>query len=40
MADVYFVGNVVGGSCFGMSDIICRWKVVTGQGWKLIEGVV
>lgn len=38
MAEVHFVGQILGGSGFPQKNLFCRFGVVTGPGWRLLEG--
>lgn len=39
MAEVHVIGQVVGASEFPSSTLYCKWGVVTGGAWKLVEGI-
>lgn len=38
MAEVHVVGQFLGGSNFGGRNICCKWRLVTGPAWELLEG--
>lgn len=38
MAEVHFVGQILGASGFGRANLFCRWGVHSGPGWRLLEG--
>lgn len=38
MAELIAFGQLVGGTGFPDSHISCRWKSVSGNSWKLVEG--
>ncbi|KAI8588356.1 B9 domain-containing protein 2 [Geranomyces variabilis] len=38
MAEVHIVGTLTGASDFPSSRLSCRWKIVAGTGWRLLEG--
>ncbi|KAI9104843.1 B9 domain-containing protein [Phlyctochytrium arcticum] len=38
MAEVHIIGTLQGASGFPASSLSCRWKVVAGEGWSLLEG--
>lgn len=38
MAELHVIGQLLGGSSFPESSLFCKWKVVMGGGWRLIEG--
>lgn len=36
--EVFFVGEITGGRGFPSRDLFCKWEVVHGEGWVLLEG--
>jgi hypothetical protein len=38
MAELHVIGQLVGGEGFPSSDLFCRWKLVAGPAWRLLEG--
>ena len=40
MAELHIIGQVVGGSGFPSQDLYCKWSIVAGQNWSLLEGLV
>lgn len=38
MAEVHVVGTILGASGFPSTALCCRWSVVAGDDWKLLEG--
>ncbi|KAI8817954.1 b9 domain-containing protein 2-like protein [Fimicolochytrium jonesii] len=40
MAEVHIIGTLAGASGFPSSQLRCKWRIVAGDGWRLIEGDV
>eukprot|EP01112_Ceratiomyxa_fruticulosa_P004770 TRINITY_DN1530_c0_g1_i4.p1 TRINITY_DN1530_c0_g1~~TRINITY_DN1530_c0_g1_i4.p1 ORF type:complete len:178 (+),score=18.37 TRINITY_DN1530_c0_g1_i4:402-935(+) len=40
MAEIHIIGQILGGSGFPSLDLFCKWSVVTGSNWQLLEGLV
>ncbi|KAJ3187747.1 B9 domain-containing protein 2 [Gaertneriomyces sp. JEL0708] len=38
MAELHVVGTLLGASKFPNSSLCCRWRVIAGDGWRLLEG--
>merc|ERR1711998_236220 len=38
MSEVHFIGQILGGSGFEQPNLFCRWGIVAGPGWRLLEG--
>ena len=38
MAEVHIIGQLLGGSGFSNSQLFCKWKLVAGSAWRLLEG--
>jgi len=38
MAEVHIVGQILGASGFEQQNLFCKWGVVVGHGWRLLEG--
>ena len=39
MAEVYLIGELVGGSGFPSGDLFCKWGLAVGNAWKVLEGL-
>ena len=39
MAEVHLIGELVGGSSFPSGDLFCKWGLVVGSAWKVLEGL-
>ena len=37
--EVHVIGEVIGGKRFGRGSLMCRWTMVYGDGWSVLEGV-
>lgn len=38
MAEVHIIGRLDGGSGFPQSSLFCKWSIVAGTPWLLLEG--
>jgi len=38
MAELHIIGELVGASGFPSQDLFCKWSIVVGQDWTLLEG--
>ena len=38
MAEVHLIGEIVGGDGFCSSNLFCKWGLVVGSAWKVLEG--
>lgn len=38
MAEVHLIGELVGGDGFCSSNLFCKWGLVVGSAWKVLEG--
>ena len=38
MAEVHIIGTLTGASDFAVSSLCCKYEVISGQGWNLLEG--
>ena len=38
MAEVHLIGELVGGSGFSSPNLFCKWGLVVGSAWKILEG--
>ncbi|KAI9203705.1 B9 domain-containing protein 2-like protein [Polychytrium aggregatum] len=39
MAELHVVGEILGASGFPSPKLSCKWSLIAGEGWKVIEGV-
>ena len=39
MAELHVLGQLFGATGFDRSHLFCKWAVITGDGWRLLEGV-
>ena len=39
MAEVHLIGELVGASDFQEDSLFCKWSVVTGGSWKVLQGL-
>ena len=39
MAEVHIIGELVGGSDFPSGNLFCKWGLVVGSAWKVLEGL-
>lgn len=39
MAEVHIIGELVGGSGFPSGNLFCKWGLVVGSAWKVLEGL-
>ena len=37
-AEVHLIGTLVGASEFPESTLCCKWSIIAGEEWNLIEG--
>lgn len=41
MAELHLFGQLVGGSGFDLDcKLSCRWKIINGGGWRVVEGLI
>eukprot|EP00026_Physarum_polycephalum_P019312 Phypoly_transcript_21272.p1 GENE.Phypoly_transcript_21272~~Phypoly_transcript_21272.p1 ORF type:complete len:176 (+),score=17.78 Phypoly_transcript_21272:55-582(+) len=40
MAELHILGQLVGASGFPSQDLFCKWSIVAGQNWSLLEGLI
>ncbi|KIH66201.1 B9 protein [Ancylostoma duodenale] len=40
MAEVYISGQIESADGFGDNRVCCRWSLLTGGGWRVVEGAV
>ncbi|KAJ3295002.1 B9 domain-containing protein 2 [Borealophlyctis nickersoniae] len=40
MAEVHVIGTLLGASGFPRPELCCKWALVAGDGWKVLEGDV
>ena len=38
MAEVHLIGELVGGDGFCSTNLFCKWGLVVGSAWKVLEG--
>lgn len=38
MAEVHLIGELVGGDGFCSPNLFCKWGLVVGSAWKVLEG--
>ncbi|KAI8898191.1 B9 domain-containing protein 2 [Globomyces pollinis-pini] len=38
MAEIHILGSLVGASDFPKSQLCCKWSIVSGESWVLLEG--
>ncbi|KAJ3006877.1 B9 domain-containing protein 2, partial [Thoreauomyces humboldtii] len=38
MAEVHILGTLCGASDFPSPNLSCKWRIVAGDGWRLLEG--
>jgi len=38
MAEVHLIGELVGGDGFCSANLFCKWGLVVGSAWKVLEG--
>ena len=38
MAEVHLIGELVGGDGFCSVNLFCKWGLVVGSAWKVLEG--
>ena len=38
MAELHIIGTLQGASGFPRSELCCKWAIVAGDDWKVIEG--
>ncbi|KAI8807210.1 b9 domain-containing protein 2-like protein [Cladochytrium replicatum] len=38
MAELFVNGSIVGASGFPSSELCCKWSILAGEGWTLVEG--
>ncbi|KAJ1536734.1 B9 domain-containing protein 2 [Nowakowskiella sp. JEL0078] len=38
MAESHFVGNIIGATGFPNSELCCKWIIIAGDDWRLLEG--
>ncbi|KAI8910621.1 hypothetical protein PhCBS80983_g03667 [Powellomyces hirtus] len=38
MAEVHIIGTIAGASSFPQPHLSCKWKIVAGESWRLLEG--
>ena len=38
MAEVHLIGDLVGGSGFPSGSLFCKWSLVVGGAWRVLEG--
>ncbi|KNC98641.1 uncharacterized protein SPPG_06321 [Spizellomyces punctatus DAOM BR117] len=38
MAELHIIGSLVGASNFPRPELCCKWRVIAGDGWKILEG--
>lgn len=38
MAEVHIVGTLQGAAQFPNSELCCKWAIVAGDDWKILEG--
>ncbi|KAJ3389980.1 B9 domain-containing protein 2 [Lobulomyces angularis] len=38
MAELHIVGTLIGASQFPASELCCKFSIITGEDWKLLEG--
>lgn len=39
MAEVFLIGQISGGENFNENSLFCKWKLIIGSGWKILEGI-
>jgi len=39
MAELHVIGQIFGASGFSESNLFCKWSVISGDGWRLLEGM-
>mmetsp|Transcript_36972 Transcript_36972/g.82191 ORF Transcript_36972/g.82191 Transcript_36972/m.82191 type:complete len:177 (-) Transcript_36972:450-980(-) len=39
MAELHIVGQLVGGSGFPSQNLFCKWGIVAGRTWEMLEGL-
>ncbi|KAF6214297.1 hypothetical protein GE061_009037 [Apolygus lucorum] len=39
MAELFIIGQIVGGKNFKKNSLFCKWGISTGPGWQLISGL-
>uniref|UniRef100_A0A7S3R578 B9 domain-containing protein 2 n=1 Tax=Dunaliella tertiolecta TaxID=3047 RepID=A0A7S3R578_DUNTE len=39
MAELHITGQVLGGSGFQFQTLFCKWSLVSGRNWELLEGL-
>ncbi|XP_027204296.1 B9 domain-containing protein 2 [Dermatophagoides pteronyssinus] len=39
MAEVFLIGQITGGENFNENSLFCKWKLIIGSGWKILEGI-
>jgi len=40
MAEVHIIGSIMGASGFPSANLSCKWSMVAGEEWTLLEGSV
>ena len=38
MAELYVIGEIIGGSGFSSKNLCCKYSVIYGENWKLHAG--
>ncbi|UXI15696.1 neural stem cell-derived dendrite regulator [Sarcoptes scabiei] len=39
MAELFIIGQIVGAENFQTKSLYCKWKLIIGSGWKILEGI-
>ena len=38
MAEVHVIGRLAGGFDFQSNNLFCKWNLISGSAWKVLEG--